>query len=127
MIVGIGIDLCRIERIRDACERHGDRFIRRILTEEEREYCFAKKSSWESIAARFAAKEAAFKALGRGWDSAGGFRNVEVTRKPDSAPVLVLHGKAKEFAEALGVTASFLSITHDSGTAAAVVVLESGK
>ena len=126
MIVGIGIDICRADRIEKACERSGERFISRILTVSERDYCFGKKEPWESFAARFAVKEAAFKALGRGWDASGGFTSVEVVSDENGKPSIIFHGIAREFADALGVTSSFVSLTHDSGVSAAVVVLEAG-
>jgi len=124
MIIGIGIDIVRIERIRAAVERHGDRFVRRVFTAGEREHCMEKKRRYESLAARFAVKEAAFKALGRGWDECGGFTSVEVLNDDGGRPRVVFHRGAKAFAESLSVKNILVSLAHESDTAAAVVVLE---
>ena len=124
MIIGIGIDIIEVERIKQAIDRHGARFADRIFTPAEQEYCAGKKNNFESLAARFSIKEAAFKALGRGWDECGGFTSVEVVSQLKQPPLAVFHGRAKQFAENLNVSNIFISITHDSGLAAAVVVLE---
>jgi len=124
MIIGIGIDIIKIERIEKAIMRHGARFTNRVFTQGELEYCSAKKNRYESLAARFSVKEAAFKALGRGWDECGGFTSVEVVSDSNRRPSIVFHGSAKHYAESLNVTHAFVTITHDSGIAAAVVVIE---
>ncbi|MBN1293772.1 MAG: holo-ACP synthase [Candidatus Latescibacteria bacterium] len=124
MIIGIGIDIMKVERIKDAINRHGSRFINRVFTLGEQEYCDGKKNNYESLAARFSVKEAAFKALGRGWDECGGFTSVEVVSEPNRRPVVVFHGRAEQFAENLDVKNVLTSITHDSGISAAVVILE---
>ena len=125
MIVGIGIDLIGISRVRRTLDRFGERFLRRVYTEGERAYCFRKADPCPSLAARFAAKEAAMKALGTGVSRGVYFRNVEVTRAPGEPPRVVFYGKAKKRAESLGATGAVLSVTHDGDVAAAVVVLES--
>ncbi len=125
MVVGIGMDIVEIRRIEDAADRFGDRFLRRVFTADERSACASKKHPAESYAARFAAKEAAFKALGSGWDAAGGFTAVEVVTGEGGRPGLVFHGDARDRAERLGVNRVHLSMTHDAGISAAVVVLES--
>ncbi|MCD6307670.1 MAG: holo-ACP synthase [Candidatus Latescibacteria bacterium] len=124
MIVGIGIDIVQISRLGDAVDRYGDRFLRRVFTDWERAYCEARIRTMERYAARFAAKEAAFKALGRGWDAAGGFTSVEVLSGEAGNPVLMFHGRAEELFDRLGATGAYLSLTHDAGVSAAVVVLE---
>lgn len=124
MIVGLGIDLVEVARFADALGRHGDRFVDRVFTEAERAACGARADRVLALAARFAAKEACLKALGTGWAEGLGFRDVEVVRDGDGPPRLVLHGAAARRAEVLGVMRSHVSLTHQPGTAAAVVVLE---
>ncbi|MCE5249837.1 holo-ACP synthase [bacterium] len=124
MIAGIGIDILRADRIRSAIERYGERFTRRVFTCTELEYCRSKKNAYESLAARFAVKEAAFKALGRGWDECGGFTAVEVVTGNGGRPEIVFCGKARKIADSIGVSRAFVTITHDSGISAAVVILE---
>ncbi|GAC1652189.1 MAG: holo-[acyl-carrier-protein] synthase [Acidobacteriaceae bacterium] len=124
MVVGLGTDLIEIERIAQSVERFGDRFLRRVYTAGEIAYCLRKKTSAESLAARFAAKEAAAKALGTGISRGVSWLELEVVREPGCAPELRLWGRARERAERLGVTRSALSLTHSRGLALAVVVLE---
>src|SRR6266478_2481885 len=125
MIVGTGIDIAEVPRIRQAIERFGDRFLRRIFTVGEIRYCDAKKNRVERYAARFAAKEAAMKALGTGWNHGVRWRDCEVVRMPGGRPTMMFHGKAGEFAAQLGVKNSALSISHTVDQAIAQVILES--
>ena len=124
MIIGLGIDILRVDRIKQAIDRHGTRFTDRVFTAGEQEYCASKSNSFESLAARFSVKEAAFKALGRGWDACGGFTSVEVVSDAYKRPGVILHGNAKTIADELGVVNIFVSITHHAGISAAVVILE---
>jgi len=124
MIAGIGIDIIRAGRIKEAIDRHGKRFTDRVFTQYEQEYCLSKRDAFESLAARFSVKEAVFKALGRGWDECEGFTSVEVVSDSNHRPHVVLHGKAKHFADSLGVHHIFVTITHDGGISGAVVILE---
>jgi holo-[acyl-carrier protein] synthase len=125
MIVGTGIDIAEVPRIREAIERHGQRFLKRIFTEGEIQYCESKANRVERYAARFAAKEAGMKAIGTGWNHGVRWRDIEVARKPGGRPSLVLHGKAAEFAAKLGATNIALSLTHTAEQAMAQVILES--
>ncbi len=125
MIVGTGIDIAEVPRIRHSIERFGDRFLGRIFTAGERRYCDSKANRVERYAARFAAKEAAMKALGTGWNYGVRWQDCEVARKPGGRPTLVFHGKAGEFAAKLGVTNIALSLTHTEEQAMAQVILES--
>src|SRR5438128_11222260 len=102
MIVGTGIDIAEVHRIGEAMERFGQRFLQRVYTEGERRYCDSKANRVERYAARFAAKEAAMKALGTGWSHGVRWRDIEVAHKPGSRPTIVFHGKAAEFAAMLG-------------------------
>ena len=124
MIVGTGVDLAEVDRIRNAIERHGRRFIERIYTPAEIAYVERKANRFERYAARFAAKEAGMKALGTGWNFGVRWRDIEVARKPGSRPTLVFHGKAAEFAERLGTRNISLSLTHTAEQAMAFVILE---
>ena len=125
MIVGLGIDVVEVARLADALRRHGDHFVERVFTDRERAACDPRADRVLALAARFAAKEACLKALGTGWAEGLGFRDVEVVREGNQPPRLVLHREAARRAEALGVIRSHVSLTHQPGLAAAVVVLES--
>jgi holo-[acyl-carrier protein] synthase len=125
MNLGIGIDVVQNDRIADSLSRFGDRFLRRIYTEAETAYCQSCARPEIHFAARFAAKEAAFKALGTGWSGGVRWRDVEVRRQGSGQPELLLHGVALERASALGSTRFHVSLTHDRTISAAVVILES--
>lgn len=124
MIIGIGTDITSIQRIEKAVERFGERFIKKVFTEDEASYCKGKKEQAAHLAARFAAKEAILKALGTGISKGIGFKDVEVAREQGRRPEVILNGKAKDVAESLGVKNIHLSISHDSGLAAAFAVIE---
>ena len=125
MIVGTGIDITEVPRIREVIERHGERFLKRIFTEGEIQYCESKANRMERYAARFAAKEAGMKAIGTGWNHGVRWRDIEVARNPGGRPTLLLHGKAAAFAAKLGATNIALSLTHTAEEAMAQVILES--
>jgi|SRR5271168_789552 len=124
MIIGTGIDMTEISRIQHSIERYGKRFIDRIFTAREKEYCLRKRNAAESFAARFAAKEAAAKALGTGISYGVNWLEIEVTREPSGRPGLALHGRAAQIAARLGVNNAFLSLTHSDTLAMASVTLE---
>jgi len=124
MIVGIGVDLCEVDRMEAAIARHGERFLARIYTEAERAYCESKTNRMERYAGRFAAKEAAMKAIGTGWRRGVGWRDFEVVRTASGQPVIHFHGVARSIATQLGVTRALVSITHIRSLAMAQVVLE---
>lgn len=124
MIVGTGIDLTEIARIQRALERFGARFLDRVYTAAEQAYCMGKRNSAESLAARFAAKEAAAKALGTGISRGVNWQEIEVVREPGGRPALRFHGRAAQFAAQLGVAHAALSLTHTTSLAMASVMLE---
>lgn len=124
MILGSGIDTAEVARIRRAAERFGRRFLERLFTPGEMTYVERKANRWERYAARFAAKEAAMKALGTGWRRGVRWRDFEVVNLPSGRPTLVLHGVAARIAEQLGVRNISLSLTHTAETATAVVIVE---
>ena len=125
MIVGTGVDLCEVGRIRDVIARHGKRFIERIYTEREIAYAESKARRYERYAARFAAKEAGMKALGTGWHGGIRWRDLEVSNLPSGKPTLLFHGKAAEAAARLGTRNVSLSLTHTEEQGMALVILES--
>jgi holo-[acyl-carrier protein] synthase len=124
MILGTGVDIAEVPRIRETIERFGDRFLRRIFTEGEIRYCERKARRFESYAARFAAKEAGMKALGTGWSRGVRWRDIEVVRPKGQRPTIQFHGEAAAIAAKLGTKNIALSITHTSEEALAHVILE---
>jgi holo-[acyl-carrier protein] synthase len=124
MILGTGVDIAEVSRIRETIERFGDRFLRRVFTEGEIRYCERKARRFESYAARFAAKEAGMKALGTGWSRGVRWRDIEVVRPKGQRPTIQFHGEAAAIAEKLGTKNIALSITHTSEEALAHVILE---
>ncbi|MGO9438206.1 MAG: holo-ACP synthase [Terracidiphilus sp.] len=127
MIVGSGIDLVEIGRIHQSMERFGQRFLDRIFTGAEQAYCLRKRKAAESLAARFAAKEAGAKALGTGISRGVHWLEIEVVRSPGGKPSLLFHGRAAEIAATLGATHTALSLTHTADLAMASVILENGR
>jgi holo-[acyl-carrier protein] synthase len=124
VILGTGVDLAEVARIRASIERYGDRFTRRVFTDLEIAYVERKANKYERYAARFAAKEAGMKAIGTGWSSGVKWKDLEVANLPSGRPTLALHGAAGEIALRLGVQAVHLSLTHTAEQALAYVVLE---
>ena len=125
MIVGIGIDLVEVDRMRRLLARKGDRALFRLFTEGERDYAATHPEPARQLAARVAAKEAAFKALAGNDLARGiGWRELEVLSVFGHAPALLLHGRAAERASELVVTRVHLSLTHTATSAAAYVIAE---
>jgi len=127
MIVGTGVDIAEVTRIKAAGERYGERFLNRVFTPEEIRYCTSKANTGERLAARFAAKEAGMKAIGTGLRHGVTWQDVEVVRQPGGRPGLRLTGKAAEFAAALGCKRIHLSLSHTEEHAIAHVILEGEK
>jgi holo-[acyl-carrier protein] synthase len=124
MLVGTGVDLIEVERIAHSIERYGERFLRRVYTDQEIAYCSRKRVSAESYAARFAAKEAGAKALGTGISRGVTWSEFQVGRTPAGRPVLELRGRASQIASELGVRTISLSLTHTASLAMATVMME---
>jgi holo-[acyl-carrier protein] synthase len=124
MILGTGVDLAEVGRIREAIERYGERFTHRIYTPGEIAYVERKANKFERYAGRFAAKEAGMKAIGTGWKSGVRWQDFEVSNLPSGRPTLKLHGVAARVAEKMGVTSISLSITHTAELGMAHVILE---
>lgn len=121
---GIGIDVCKVERISESLQRFGERMERRLFTPDELAYCRGFKDPMPHLAARFAAKEAASKALGTGIAGGIGWTQIEVVQPGGRKPTLRLTGAALERFTAMGATTSHVSLSHDGGLGVACVVLE---
>lgn len=124
MILGTGVDLAEVHRIRQSVERFGDRFVRRIYTDREIAYVERKANRFERYAARFAAKEAGMKALGTGWRRGIQWKDFEVVNLPSGRPTLLLHGAAEAIAAQAGVRSVHLSLTHTAENSLAYVIFE---
>jgi holo-[acyl-carrier protein] synthase len=124
MILGTGVDIAEVPRIAAAIERFGERFLKRVFTEAEIQYCGSKHNKVERFAARFAAKEAALKAIGTGLRMGISWQEVEVTRLPGGRPTITFHGVAEQFAKKLGAKRAHLSLSHTEEHAIAYVILE---
>jgi holo-[acyl-carrier protein] synthase len=124
LIVGLGVDIAEVARVKAAIERHGETFLRRIYTPKEREYCDRFKNKYERYAGRFAAKEAVMKALGTGWSRGVRWVDVEVVREKGGRPTIKLAGEAANIAQRMSVTNIALSITHTADQAFAQVIFE---
>lgn len=124
MIVGLGLDIAEIDRIKAAIERHGTPFLERVFTPNEVAYCERYKNKFERYAGRFASKEAAMKALGTGWSGGVRWRDIEVVREASGKPSLQLAGAAGEIADRLGVKTIAITITHSGNLAVAEVIFE---
>jgi holo-[acyl-carrier protein] synthase len=124
VIVGIGIDVAEVDRVRAAIERYGLRFLERIYTAAEIAYAERKANRYERYAARFAAKEAAMKAIGTGWRRGVRWKDFEVANLPSGRPTLQLHGTAATIAASMQVRHIALSLTHTALQGVAIVILE---
>jgi holo-[acyl-carrier protein] synthase len=123
LILGIGVDLVKVERMEAALAR-GERLKKRLFTEVEIAYCERHKQPALHFAARFAAKEAGMKAIGTGWSNGVGWKDFEIKLDPRGRPHMLLSGKAAEFAKAMGATHTVVSLAHDGGFSIAVCALE---
>ena len=124
MVVGVGIDVIQNDRIRESLTRFGPRFLNRIYTETEIAYCSNCADPAIHYAARFAAKEAGFKALGTGWAAGVKWKDVEVQKLSSGKPELHLYGEALERATSMGATRFHVSLTHDQLVSCAVVMFD---
>ena len=97
MVIGLGIDIIEIDRIKDSIDKFGDRFLKKIYTQNEINYCNSKSNKYQHFAARFAAKEAVYKALASGWEKASTWQSIEINNEPNGMPVVKLNGKLSSF------------------------------
>ncbi len=124
MIYGVGTDMVEIDRIRSMYERHGQRFLQRVFTDQEIAYCTSKRNIEQHLSGRFAAKEAVAKALGTGLLQGVSLKDIEVV-KHDGPPEITLHNRAEAIMKELNISRILLSITHEAGLAMAFVIMES--
>jgi holo-[acyl-carrier protein] synthase len=124
MILGTGIDIVEVERIRAALGRFGDRFGQRVLTAAELDYCRRHRDVAPYLAARFAGKEAVSKAFGTGIGAALGWLDIEIGRRESGEPHVILLGKARELFAARNATALHITLSHTASHAVAVAILE---
>jgi holo-[acyl-carrier protein] synthase len=124
MILGTGIDIIEVERIRASYEKFGERFTHRILLPAEIEYCLRHKNPAPFLAARFAAKEAITKAFGTGITAELGWHDMEIAPRETGAPYVILHGKGKELLKARGGSNIHISLSHTAHQATAIAILE---
>jgi holo-[acyl-carrier protein] synthase len=124
VIVGLGLDIAEVDRVAEAITRYGPAILERLYTPREVAYCESHKNKFERYAARFAAKEAAMKALGTGWKRGVRWREIEVSNVPGGKPTVRLEGVARNIADGLGVRNISLSITHSGNLALAEVIFE---
>lgn len=122
MIVGIGVDLVKINRIDKAGKNHPG-FLERVFTEQERAYCSKQKFPAQHYAGRFAAKEAVLKAIGTGWSAGIKWTDMEVLHGEGGGPIVNISGRVKDLMDLKGVKQVLLSYSHDEGYAVAQVVL----
>ncbi len=122
-VKGIGVDLVRIARVRQLIDRWDQRFLSRVFTPEELSYCLQRKRPEEHLAARFAAKEAALKALGTGLSLGVRWKEIEVRRDRGEAPTIHFSGRMRHLSEERGTTGNLVSLTHDGEYAMAQVLL----
>lgn len=122
-VIGVGIDMVEIARIRASCERHEERFLERIFTQGERVYCLDMKNPHPHLAARFAAKEAVSKAFGTGIGEALGWKSIEVVRDDNGKPLVRLDAQGQGLLERMGAREVLLSLSHTMELAIAIAVL----
>ncbi|UCD46679.1 MAG: holo-ACP synthase [Deltaproteobacteria bacterium] len=127
MIVGIGVDIVEVGRVKELLARYRDRFVRRVFTEAEARYAGRSVREAERLAGRFAAKEAVLKAFGTGKSHGILWRDVETVRGAMGKPEVKLYGKALNYMKELGGSRIHVSITHDGGKAVAFVIIEDGR
>ena len=123
-VLGIGVDIVENARIQHSLDRFGERFLHRVFTEGEIEYCQSMKFPARHLAARFAAKEAVSKAFGTGIGKAMGWKDIDVQKKPSGEPFVVLGGSARNLSENRGVASVWISLSHTEHYAAATIVIE---
>ena len=124
MILGIGIDIIEVARVKASHERFGERFLNRLLLADEIAYCLSHKNPAPFIAARFAAKEAISKAFGTGIGAQLGWQDMEIRRKVSGEPFVVLHGKGEKLFKSRRAKRLLISLSHTANYAAATAVLE---
>lgn len=121
MIIGIGVDIIEIDRIRKSIERFGDHFLNKIYTQNELDYCLAKHNKYQHLAARFAAKEAIYKAIASGWEKEATWKNIEITNEQNGLPIVKFLGKLNDFI--LDGKEIKISLSHSENYVVAVAII----
>ncbi len=124
MILGTGIDIIEVARVKGSYERFGERFLKRLLHPDEIAYCLSHKDPAPFIAARFAAKEAISKAFGTGIGASLGWQDMEIARRKSGEPFVILHGKGKTLFASRRAKQLLISLSHTDNYAAVVAILE---
>jgi holo-[acyl-carrier protein] synthase len=124
VILGIGVDIVEIDKLRLAMIRRGERLRNRAFTSSEIDYCEGRANKFQHYSARFAAKEAVFKAIGTGWRDGISWQDAEVSNQMNGRPILVLRGRTLELANLMGASKYWISLSHTDQYAVAQVVLE---
>jgi holo-[acyl-carrier protein] synthase len=124
MIIGIGVDIIEVARVKKAFDRFGEKFLLKILCDSEKDYCFRHKNPMPFIAARFAAKEAVSKAFGTGIGAKLGWLDIEILKKDSGQPYVALHGRGKDLFEKSGASQIHISLSHTIDYVVATAVLE---
>lgn len=124
MILGIGVDIVEIDKLRLAMIRRGERLRDRAFTRSEIDYCEGRANKFQHYSARFAAKEAVFKAIGTGWRDGVSWQDAEVSNQMNGKPTLLLSGRTLELANLMGARKYWISLSHTDQYAVAQVVLE---
>lgn len=122
-VLGLGVDIVEVDRIEQACARHGERFINRIFTEDERAYCMGMKNPWPHFAARFAAKEAASKAFATGIGAEFGWTSVSICKGDQGQPLAQFSESAYSLLSKMGASDLLLSLSHTRKLAIAAAIL----
>ena len=125
-LIGIGTDIIEVARIGEMIEKHDELFLRRVYTPLEIEYCGGRKSALQHYAGRWAAKEAALKALGTGWSRGIKWTDMEVSNLMGGKPELRIHGVASDIAEDMGIQEMQISISHCKSYAVAYLIAIGG-
>ena len=126
-VLGIGTDIVEVARLKRLADKHGQAFLDRVFTPDERAYCDSRKRRWEHYAVRFAAKEAVGKALGTGLGADAGLKEIEIRREITGPPAVQLSGAARETADKLGIREVLLSLSHTDQFALAFVILKGSR
>jgi holo-[acyl-carrier protein] synthase len=121
MVLGIGIDIIEIARIKESIDKYGDSFLNKIYTQNELDYCLAKFNKYQHLAARFAAKEAIYKALATSWEKDASWKSMEIINEPNGLPIVKFFGKLKDFVEADNEIK--ISISHSEHYVTSVAII----
>lgn len=121
MVIGLGIDIIEIDRIKESVDKYGDQFLQKVYTPNELEYCFSKSNKYQHLAARFAAKEAIYKAISSGWEGDARWHDMEIRNHSNGMPEAILSGKLKNFLSDNKALRISISHSRDYVTCVAII------